>query len=270
MKKKVVGLFAAALLFVPCLLACAGCSWLKGGKDKVLIDSAKEFVNKVIDSNKLTEEIGANGRRKTQYTYLLTKDLDFSGIDYVPIDTFYDILDGDGHTIKNLTIQAGYDKAGLFQTLEVRRFADYTVLSGTVKNLKFENVTIKGNDYVGAVAGYIGRHISEYAFPVLENIEVVSGSIEGKDYVGGLVGAAGDNYILLNDCKNLVNRANVTQRAALRTAALTELQRPLIRSDSERRLWCKPKIARSLQVKPTFAAFTAQFVQIKARAEFSQ
>ena len=210
MKKKVVGLFVAALLFVPCLLACAGCSWLKGGKDKVLIDSAKEFVNKVIDSNKLTEEIGANGRRKTQYTYLLTKDLDFSGIDYVPIDTFYDILDGDGHTIKNLTIQAGYDKAGLFQTLEVHRFADYTVLSGTVKNLKFENVTIKANDYVGAVAGYIGRHISEYSFPVLENIEVVSGSIEGKDYVGGLVGAAGDNYILLNDCKNLVNRANVT------------------------------------------------------------
>lgn len=212
MKKKIIGLFVAALLFIPCMMALAGCScsWLKGGKDTVLIGSAKDFVNKVNDSNKLTEEIGANGRRKTQYTYLLTKDLDFSGIDYVPVDTFYDILDGDGHTIKNLTIQAGYDKAGLFQTLEVHRFSDYTVLAGEVKNLKFENVTIKGNDYVGAVAGYVGRHISEYSFPVLDNIEVVSGAIEGRDYVGGLVGAAADNYLLLNDCKNLVNRATIT------------------------------------------------------------
>jgi hypothetical protein len=105
--------------------------------------------------------------------YRLMADIDLADVAWTPIGTsaapFAGVLDGNGYTIKNLNVNmTGRDYVGLF---------GYN--TGTVKNLKLENATVKGRNYTGSVAGHSSG--------ILENI-AVSGSVIGSSYVGGFVG----------------------------------------------------------------------------------
>lgn len=64
-------------------------------------------------------------------TYTLKNDIDLSGVSWNPIEGFSGVLDGNGYTIKNLTINTSSSNVGFFSTL-----------SGTVKNVKLENAKI--------------------------------------------------------------------------------------------------------------------------------
>lgn len=100
---------------------------------------------------------------------------------WVPISGFKGNLNGefDGknyHTISNLTINAESVNAGLFSTLS----------TGSVKNLKFENVNIySSSSNVGTIAGSI------FGDTLIENVSVENVSINGSTQVGGI---AGDLY----------------------------------------------------------------------------
>ena len=81
-------------------------------------------------------------------------DLDLSGINWDPIGTggagdnkyFKGVFDGNGHTIKNLTInRPDEDTVGLFGSIS----------SGAeIKNLGLTDVDVIGNDYVGGLVGF--------------------------------------------------------------------------------------------------------------------
>ena len=106
-------------------------------------------------------------------------DLDLTGIDWTPIgtssDKFTGSFDGNNYTIKNLTIDsAESDNIGLFGYAEDAKF----------QNIVMENVSVKGNNYVGALVGYVGSDSD------LVNIEIKSGNVEGKGYVGMIAGRA--------------------------------------------------------------------------------
>lgn len=137
--------------------------------------------------------------------YRLMNDIDLSKEQWEPIDTpISGIFDGNGYSIKNLTIASNdvisYKEVGLFK-----------VFSGIVCNLNMENVNIyvpgytetatsnTGKGGVGAFAGLMGSG-------TIKNC-TVSGNISSNvDNVGGLVGHTAENVIIkIQDCTNYAN-----------------------------------------------------------------
>ena len=111
------------------------------------------------------------------------KDITLTG-DWTPIETFKGTLDGNGHTISGLTV-SGQDYVGLIGKLD----------GGTVKNLKFANVTATGGENVGAV---VGRIINNGK---VENVHVLSGTVTGSKRAGGIVGSI-KAYGSIVNCSN--------------------------------------------------------------------
>ena len=116
-------------------------------------------------------------RKYLENHYKLMNDLDLSGVkNFKPIGNhdfpFKGIFDGNGKVIKNLTIDRATEKyVGLFGK----------VARGVIKNVRLENVNVKGENYVGGLIGYNSGE-------TIQNVSV-TGNVEGKDQVGGLVGS---------------------------------------------------------------------------------
>lgn len=135
--------------------------------------------------------------------YLMTADLDMSGVTLKPIglvNHFSGSLDGGGHKITNLTInKADTEHTGLISFLE----------RGTLKNLGIESGTVTGGNKTGALAGRTmyakllncyskaevaggndtGGLVGMYNNSDMENC-YVWGSVTGGVSVGGLAGGA--------------------------------------------------------------------------------
>ena len=92
---------------------------------------------------------------------------------------FTGVLDGNGYTISNLTInRPDEDGVGLFCIIGDPN----TMSGGEVRNLGIEAADIVGNDYVGGLAwGSLGTITNCY----------VTGDVTGNKYAGGLVGQNG-------------------------------------------------------------------------------
>lgn len=112
--------------------------------------------------------------------FQLAADIDLTGVEWQPVGDyltpFEGVLDGSGHTVSNLTLALdSQDMVGLFGRIGV---------GGQVEDLTLENVTVSGQDNVGALAGMNGGSI-EYCQLVGDN------TVTGRKAVGGLVG---DNW----------------------------------------------------------------------------
>ena len=102
----------------------------------------------------------------------LTEDWTPVGISFV--NQYTGTFDGNGYTIRGLTVTGSNEYAGLF---------GYIDDSGTVKNVKLEDVWITSDyqyAYVGGVAGD--------SWGTIENCSV-SGSVSGTTFAGGVVGS---------------------------------------------------------------------------------
>ncbi|MBS4202116.1 cadherin-like beta sandwich domain-containing protein [Bacillus sp. FJAT-49732] len=82
-------------------------------------------------------------------------------------------FDGNGYVIKGLMINRDQDNVGLFGF----------VSNPTFKNIRLENVNIKGKSYVGAIAGLMNSSSGG----LIEN-SYATGEVSGSSNVGGLVG----------------------------------------------------------------------------------
>jgi len=116
----------------------------------------------------------ASNREGWSDTYILTRDIDLSGIRMTPIACFAGIFDGNDHTISHLDVNLpSVDLVGMFGTLD---------LKGVVMNLRLEAVNIHGRSNVGGLVGYGGKGTT------ISNCHI-DGFVWGtKDSVGGLVG----------------------------------------------------------------------------------
>lgn len=130
--------------------------------------------------------------------YKLSNDLDFTGdtLQFTMVN-FTGELDGNGHTIKNITKNLA--------TEDINRIAMFYTNKGTIKNLNIENINITSDKETSYPEGIIAQ-INE---GIIENC-TVSGNItitsEGfNNCVGGIVGNLFDGTI-----KNCVNRVNIT------------------------------------------------------------
>lgn len=133
--------------------------------------------------------------------YILTTDLDYEGINLVPVTNFSGVLDGNGHVVKGINITTSdMQEVGLFATL-----------NGMVINLKFTNshLTISGknNSSVGFVAGKAFNAIIDNV--IIDSSCSITVNKDGIDqdnvtnYVGSLVGYGQD--VVINNSASSVS-----------------------------------------------------------------
>ena len=138
-------------------------------------------------------------------SYILTADIDFGGEAMNPVGifepksdaeedaetpntalAFTGTFDGNGHTLSNIKIDAT-DKNG------VGLFGCVTGEGSWIKNLKVENISVKGGNYTGGVIGFadFGSYV--------EGITLDGkNTVEGKFLIGGIAGASHADIV---DCE---------------------------------------------------------------------
>ena len=138
-------------------------------------------------------------------SYILTADIDFGGETVNPVGifepksdaeedaetpntalAFTGTFDGNGHTLSNIKIDAS-DKNG------VGLFGCMTGDGSWVKNLKVENISVKGGNYTGGVIGFadFGAYVEGITLSG-EN------TVEGRFLIGGIAGASHADIV---DCE---------------------------------------------------------------------
>lgn len=97
------------------------------------------------------------------------------------------VIDGRGHTVKNLTV-TGYNASLLGDVYK----------NVTIKNITFENLTVEGKGYVGGLIS----HSFEGSTVTLENVKIINSNItSSEEYAtGGLIGWCNKTYTTLKDC----------------------------------------------------------------------
>lgn len=164
-----------------------------------------QVYSKTISEAKITtaqefKNLATNGADSSKI-YLLENDLDFKNISWSvnASDTvaFSGLLDGQGHTISNITVDdtsGTKGKASIF----------YRLSGGTIININFSNITLSGGSK-GQDVGIIAQAYGGY----LGNIRMTNVSVKGEQRIGCLVGHAYeligtapltiDNVSLVND-----------------------------------------------------------------------
>ena len=174
-------------------------------------------------------EIFQNGGIDLNGKYILSCDVDLSGIDWKSVGNsdspFKGVFNGNGYSIDNLTINVTNDDAqnvGFFgvtenATIENVSFtnanittptdfiggsAGVGIVAGTARGTKFDNIdisgTVAGYESVGPLAGVINDNSYKKGLDVIEvgnsSISNVTTAVDasGKYFVGGLVGSIAD------------------------------------------------------------------------------
>jgi hypothetical protein len=106
--------------------------------------------------------------------YELVSDIDATwrtGFD--PTPRFSGTLDGNGHTVRGLTVHRSGSAGGLVRTLN----------GGTIKRIHLRNVSIRGHENVGGIASTSSGTITQVT---------VTGSVRGEWRVGGVAGVVAE------------------------------------------------------------------------------
>lgn len=177
------------------------------------IDSAEDFV---AFARQCARESYSLGRR-----FVLTADIDLSGLDYESAAWFAGSFDGGGHTVSGLSLRGDGSRQGLFRTVAA---------DATVSNLHVRGEVTPGGtaEYVGGLAGVNEGKLLYCSFKgTVRGVNAVgtlaghnaasgvirgsggSGTVLGEHRVGGLVGL---NEGRLEDCESA---------AAVNTEAVT-------------------------------------------------
>ena len=146
-------------------------------------------ISSVDELEKFRDMVNA-GNRGAGSTFVLTKDLNLSGIsnwtpignDFNNVFIFSGVFDGNGHVISNLKIN---DTSGGFQGLFGIVGCLISEPPAEIKNLGLEEVNINGGTVVGALVAIIG---TEGTVNISNNYS--TGTVSGFSIVGGLVGGS--------------------------------------------------------------------------------
>ena len=166
---------------------------------------------------------------ETSYEYVLTADLDFTGFTWTATgDSFKGVLDGQNHTIANITMDTGSSYGGIFSRAN----------GATISNLVIENLDVTA---AGRGGGLIGR--TENGEVTITNVVMNHVSVTGNDSNGvaafiGLVsvdtsvsGIAIINATVHNVNKNVAVLAGRVDKAELMAVNIF-IYNALVSSDS--------------------------------------
>ena len=140
-------------------------------KGYIVIESAQDFIDKIVNNYNSTK-----GK-----TYILTADLDFTGLTGYSKSNFWGTFDGNGYSIKGLT-------DSLFRTT----YGGSTVDHAEIKNVALIDVDInRSSGNTGALIGQAGNYTS------VSNV-YVTGSVKGGNNTGAIVGTTGSYVTMTN------------------------------------------------------------------------
>ena len=160
--------------------------------------------------------IAQTGGKWLSYNYILTNDIvlnaeeltcdeegnltvDAEGLrEWTPIggdweNYFTGIFDGNNHTISGLYIDTMDSYVGLFGHSR-----------GRISNLGIVNSYVKGNEYVGGIAGYMHGAYTLYCYN--------EGNVIGDGYVGGIAGSFVAETVSVNSTRYRPAARRVTSR----------------------------------------------------------
>ena len=157
------------------------------------------LINNIDELYYFASEVNSGNTYEGQ-TVKLTADIDLGGYRWIPIGQtgateFKGIFDGNGYTIKNLSVDNTaytdeHTSTGLFGWAE----------SGvTIKNVKIDGATMKGNHNVAAIVGY--TYSSKIINCHVSNATIINTHANGDacgDKTGTIVGYAGDEARITN------------------------------------------------------------------------
>ena len=173
--------------------------------DRVYASSVSSFeagktyhISTIADLQKLAS-LSSQASKTKNVNFVLDNDIDMSSVsNFTGIDQFYGIFYGNGHVIKNITINKSGSggSVGLFGEID-----------GKIQDLGLENVNITANNSYGHtpkrmnVGALVGRLFSGE----VKNCYVSGGTVSGNaTYIGGLIGKISENteYFtqLVSDC----------------------------------------------------------------------
>ena len=132
-------------------------------------------------------------------SYILMNDIDLSGKNWTPIPEFWGTLDGNGHSIDNMTINNQNQGSDYYDIAFINDIKNKGV-PVTIKNIKFKNVNVYSKSAYVACVVACGGTVN------MSNIAVESGSISGNSRVGSLMGQIYDN----TNIENCYSHANIT------------------------------------------------------------
>lgn len=156
------------------------------------VETLKNKITSIEDFLKLNDNPGG--------IYVLETDLDFTdytGNGSVITTTFTGKLDGNGHTLSNLTNLSLFNSVtGTIENLTIQNFTNIGTATtddvaafikltngATLRNLKFENITLQGRHRVAVVASF------DNANSTFENISVKNANVKGSGvYVSTFIG----------------------------------------------------------------------------------
>jgi len=169
---------------------------LIGGTTSTLIynncqaEALKEKITSAADFNKISQNPGG--------IFVIENDIDFTGYNAtnsVITVPFTGKIEGKEHTISNLTNASLFDKFnGTVEGLNIKNFSNIstgdnvaafanTTSNATIKNIKFENITLNGRHRVAVVVGHDDANSN------FENISVKNASVKGTGvYVSTFIG----------------------------------------------------------------------------------
>lgn len=146
------------------------------------------------------DQVNNNRNPFLNQTVELTSDIDLAGIDWKPIGNdggavFTGTFNGNGHTIKNLTVTDSRTSADEGTDAKYDGVGFFGWLNGYVNNVKFDNANVSGYHNVGVLAGY-------QQFGQIKDVTVVNSTVTGNhlgnagdidlcgDKIGGIVGVS--------------------------------------------------------------------------------
>ena len=135
-------------------------------------------------------------------SYILMNDIDLSGENWTPIPQFWGTLDGNGHSIDNMTIRN--ENSENYYIAFIKEIANKGI-PVTIKNIKFKNINVYSKSYyvAGLIATMDGR-----AMLNLINVGIESGNITGSEYVGSFIvstASYSQNYSQISNCYSHAN-----------------------------------------------------------------
>ena len=137
----------------------------------------------------------------------IVSDIDFEGGYVKPAGksatiSFKGTLDGNDCTLKNAKIGDGTASHQAF----------FYLLNGTVKNLKFDNITVTGGTDTGAASSVAVICAGNSSIPfTIENCHVTNSTVisgDGGSYAGGLVGRCSNTSVVISGCS--VSNSKIT------------------------------------------------------------
>lgn len=157
------------------------------------------FISNANELVYFAKSVNVDGETYAGKTVKLTADIDLAGKLWIPVgqtqvSSFQGTFDGQGHTIKNMTVNyTGTNSnyaCGLFGWIELHNGAPIVI-----QNVKFDNANVTGIKYTGVVAGYAnGASGAEIKNCVVTNSTVTSNSKNA----GGIIGYMGKGVLTGN------------------------------------------------------------------------